>query len=61
MNWDRCKRRCSTSKKFPDNFDDPYFDYETFVEKTVKETLQDGDPDDTGYEMEFESEESSDT
>jgi len=43
----------------PNNFDDPYFDYETFVEKTVNETSQDGDPDETGYEMEVESDESS--
>ena len=45
----------------PDNFDDPYFDYNTFVNKNVTQTSQDDDPDETDWEMKIESEESSDT
>ena len=42
-------------------YDDPYFDYETFVNKNTSITNQDEDPDETGYELELESQESSDT
>ena len=39
----------------------PYFDYETFVNKTTSITNQDEDPDKTWYELKLESQESSDT
>ena len=45
----------------PANFDSPYFDHKVFVEK-VKRTIEaDEDPDETEFELEEESEMSSDS
>lgn len=45
----------------PGNFDTPYFDHEVFVKKVNMTIEADEDPDETKFELEEESEISSDS
>ena len=45
----------------PGNFDEPYFNHEVFVEKVNMTIEADEDPDETEFELEEESEISSDS